>query len=150
MFSREEALDRREAAPEITIEWLQQPQPESDSPIHTIHVLDHDSEVLLFLFDFLSNEGYQLSASSNVTDALEHVARSHPELLIADGDISDWTGSELVMRVRVLAPSTRVILTSARPDRAEKELPGAGGFEVMVKPIQPTALLDAVHRLLPG
>lgn len=150
MRSDDEALDRRQTAPESSIELLTQQQPETDSPIHTIHVLDHDSEVLLFLFDFLSNEGYQLSASSNAGDALEHVARSHPEVLIADVDLPEWTGPELLMRVRALAPSTRVILTSARPDRIPGELLRDSHLEIMAKPIQRGALLHAVQRLLAG
>jgi two-component system KDP operon response regulator KdpE len=150
MFSHDEAIDPRETATDISIELLQQPQAESDSPIHTIHVLDHDSEILLYLFDFLSSEGFQLSSSSNTGDALEHVARSHPEVLIADIDIPEWTSSELLMRVRVLSPSTRVILTSARPDRAEKALLRADSVEVVLKPIQGAALLGALQRLLAG
>src|SRR4029078_7699290 len=96
MKQQDGTSDLSTPAPEPSIELLKQPLSEGESPSRTIHVLDQDSEVLLFLFDFLSNAGYQLSASSNVDDALDHVARSHPEALIADGDMPGWTGSELL------------------------------------------------------
>jgi len=147
----DEVLDLHEPAlEESSIELLTQPQGETDSPIHTIHVLDHDSEVLLFLFDFLNNEGYQLSASSNAGDAFEHLARSHPEVLIADMDLPEWTGPELLTRVRAIAPSTRVILTSARPEGIPGELLREVHLEILAKPLQRAALLDAVQRLLAG
>ena len=150
MRREDEAYGHGPSAPDFPIEQLRQPSPEADSAFHTIHVLDHDSEILLFLFDFLSNAGYQLSASSNAGDALEHVARSHPEVLIADVDMPGWTGSELLMRVRDIAPSTRVILTSGRQDRPSEDLLRAGSPEVLKKPINGTILLRILRRLLAG
>jgi len=146
----DEALDHGEPAPEPRIQLLKQPSSEKESVIHTIHVLDHDSEILLFLFDFLSNAGYQLSASSNAVDALEHVARSHPEILIADLDVPGWTGSELLMRIRHIAPSTRVILTSGQEEWPSNEILWVGNCEVLKKPIKGKALLRILRRLLTG
>jgi DNA-binding NtrC family response regulator len=146
----DEPLSHGEPAPEPPIQLLKQPSSEKESVLHTIHVLDHDSEILLFLFDFLSNAGYQLSASSNAGDALEHVARSHPEILIADLDMPGWTGSELLMRVRQIAPSTRVIVTSGREEWPSDEMLWVGHCEVLKKPINGPALLRILRRLLIG
>jgi DNA-binding NtrC family response regulator len=148
MRRKDQAPDHVESSPEPTIELFKQLSPGTEATFHTVHVLDHDSEVLLFLFDVLTNAGYQLSASSNAGDALEHVARSHPEVLIADVDMPGWTSAELLMRVRDIAPSTRVILTSGRRDRHSEELLWFRGVEVLEKPLDGTALLRVLKRLL--
>jgi FixJ family two-component response regulator len=114
-----------------------------------VHLLDHDSEVLLFLFDFLSNSGFQVSASSNVGDALQYVGREHPQVLIAAMEMPELTGAELVQRVRELAPSTRVILTSVRADwPVYEDVLRNGGADLVAKPIKGMTLLRAVERVL--
>jgi DNA-binding NtrC family response regulator len=102
-------------------------------------------------FDFLSEEGYRVSASSNAGDALEHVDRWHPEILIANLEMPEGTASELLARVKMTAPSTRVILTSDRAVGADvvKVLRGQG-LDWIAKPIQGHGLLRVLERVLAG
>jgi len=134
---------------EPTLEFVRPPSPEVDAPVHTIHLLDHDSDVLLFLFDFLSNAGFQVSASSNAGDAFQYVAREHPRILIAGMELAEMTGLELLQRVRELSPSTRVVLTSIRADwSAYEDVFRNGGAELVARPIKGMTLLRAVERVL--
>jgi len=149
MLGEDRAGDKPELPPEGSIELLRQPLPDLDSPLHTVHLLDHDSEILLFLFDFLSNAGFQVSASSNSGDALDYLARSHPEILIAAMEMPEMTGNELLQRVRDLSPSTRVILTTIRGDwSAYEDVLRGGGADLVVKPIKGMALLRTMDRVL--
>jgi FixJ family two-component response regulator len=149
MLEHKEAHDNLYFAAEPSLELVRQPSAEIDSPSHTIHLVDHDSEVLLFLFDFLSAAGFRVSASSNASDALDHVARLHPEILIANMEMPEVTGPELLMRVKMTAPSTRVILTSVRAERTdmEKVLQG-GAADLISKPIERARLLRVLERVL--
>jgi DNA-binding NtrC family response regulator len=134
---------------EPTLEFVRPQSPEVDAPVHTIHLLDHDSDVLLFLFDFLSNAGFQVSASSNAGDAFQYVAREHPRILIAGMELAEMTGLELLQRVRELSPSTRVVLTSIRADwSAYEDVFRNGGAELVARPIKGMTLLRAVERVL--
>ncbi|HVR86809.1 MAG TPA: response regulator [Planctomycetota bacterium] len=134
---------------EPSLELVRQVPPELDSPVHTVHLLDHDSQVLLFLFDFLSEEGFRASASSSVGDALDHLAKWHPEILIANMEMPEGTASELLARVKMMAPSTRIILTSDRAVRADvlKVLRGQG-LDWIAKPIEGTRLRSVLERVL--
>ncbi len=78
-----EGPDRIDFDADPPLEVFRQAPPEPEASAHTVHLLDHDSEVLLYLFDFLSEAGYRVRASSSASDALEHVARWQPEILIA-------------------------------------------------------------------
>jgi len=134
---------------EPTLEFVRPPSPEVDAPVHTIHLLDHDSDVLLFLFDFLSNAGFQVSASSNAGDAFQYVAREHPRILIAGMELAEMTGLELLQRVRELSPSTRVVLTSIRADwSAYEDVFRNGGAELVARPFKGMTLLRALERVL--
>lgn len=149
MLGHSEDRDPNGDAPELSIEVIRQPQPELDSPHHTIHLLDHDSQVLLHLYDFLSNAGFQVSASSNADDALDYVARSHPEILVTADEVPGLSVVELLNRIRDVSPSTRVILTSVRVDwSVYEDLLRNGGADLVGKPIHGMTLLRAVERVL--
>ena len=141
--------DERCPEAEPSVEIVHQPRSDADAPVHTIHLLDHDSENLLSLFDFLSNAGFKVSATSNAGDALQYVTREHPEVLIASMEMSEVPGFEMLLRVRELSPSTRVILTSVRADwYGYEDILQHGGADLVAKPIKGMILLRAVERVL--
>ncbi len=86
-------------------------------------------------------------------DALEKVRASLPDLVIADLRMPRLDGSGLCEALR-RDPATRdvpvVILTSNRDAETRRKAVAAGAREVLQKPIQPHALLDAVNRHLPA
>jgi DNA-binding NtrC family response regulator len=123
--------------------------PGSGGTLHTVHLLDQHSDWLLFLNEYLSNAGYQVTASSDTIDALQVVGRFHPEVLIADKDMPDLHDVDLLDRVRALSPATRVILTTEKLDRrlGDCEL-RMGGVDLVVKPFNWSVLLRAVERAI--
>jgi DNA-binding NtrC family response regulator len=136
---------------ELPIEFITQPHVDVDPTIHTAHVVDHDSSTLLFLFDFLSNAGLRVSASSNAADAVDYASRLHPEILISELDMPGMDRLELLQRIREVSPSTRVILTSACADwPVYEEVLQRGGADLIPKPFNHKALLRAVERVLEG
>jgi FixJ family two-component response regulator len=64
-------------------------------------------------------------------------------------EMAELTGLELLRRVRELAPSTRVILTSVRVDwPGYEDVLRRGGAGLVAKPIKGMTLLRAVERAL--
>jgi DNA-binding response OmpR family regulator len=118
-----------------------EPTIDHEARAHSIHLLDDDSDWLLFFFEYLSGAGYHVTASSTIDDALILLARSQPEILIADRDISGSSEIDLLDRVRSLSPVTRVILTAKRSDGQR-----SGGADVLLKPIDWSILRRAVER----
>jgi CheY-like chemotaxis protein len=149
MFEQNEGREKIESEARADFELLRPRPPEADLPSYTIHLVDHDSEVLLSLFDFLSGAGFRVSASSNASDGLDYVARLHPDILIANMEMPELTGSEVLQRVKMMVPSTRVILTSVQAERADLErVLRGGGADLIAKPIDGSRLLKALEKVL--
>jgi DNA-binding NtrC family response regulator len=144
-------MNESNETPELPLELIALPKMDLDPSIHTVHLVDHDSSILLFLFDFLSNAGLHVSASSNAADALDYVSRMHPEILFSEMDMPDMGGLELLQRIRELSPTTRVILTSACADwPVYEDVLRQGGADLLPKPFNHKALLRSVERALDG
>ena len=142
--------DSRSDAAETPFEFVRRTEPTPDAHVYSLHLVDHDSETLLFLFDFLSNAGFRARASSNVSDALDYIERERPDLVIANVEMPDLGGLDLLRRLRELSPSTRVIMTSARVDWiVYEDLLRCGGAFVTA-PVKGMSLLRAVERVLEG
>lgn len=149
----EEKHDQREDEPRSrpggSAQLVVPPRRAPEPRIHTLHLLDTDSDVLLHLFEFLSNAGFQVSASSKPEDAMEFVARESPEVLIAATSLGVMTWCQLVERVRVSSPETRIILMSDRMDwPVTEEVNRCGGAGLVARPPRGVAVLRAVERAL--
>jgi CheY-like chemotaxis protein len=85
-------------------------------------------------------------------EALEKVRADPPDLVLADMRMPRLDGSGLCEALRA-DPSTShvpvVILTSNKDPETQRRARAAGAREVLQKPIQPQALLEAVARHLP-
>jgi DNA-binding NtrC family response regulator len=115
----------------------------------SIHLLDRDSDCLLFLFEYLSTAGFDVSASSGVENALKMVERCYPTVLIAEMDAPEMSGLDLVEKVRAISPGTRIILTTERLDRGlGNQVLCLGDEDLIVKPLNWTVLMRAVERAL--
>lgn len=119
----------------------------SEAAIRSIHLLDDDSDWLLFLFEYLSNAGYLVTETSSIEDAFSFIGNSHPDILIADRDFPELTETELIDQVRALSPVTRVILTTERPPNLPSlKWVRSAGVDLLVKPFDWTMLIRAVER----
>jgi DNA-binding NtrC family response regulator len=138
-------------SPEIqdSFELIKQPAEAPDPTIHQIHLIDHDSGTLLYLYDYLSNAALRVSASSNALDAIDFISRSHPEIVVAELDMPEMNGLELLDRMRDLSPRTRIILMSACADwPLYEEVLRHHGVDLIPKPVNARVLLRAVEKHL--
>ena len=115
----------------------------------SVHLLDRDRDCLLFLSEYLTTAGFDVSGSSAVEDALERVARFSPNVLIAEKDAPAISGLDLVDTVRAISPGTRVVLTTERLDPGlGNQLLCLGDVDLVVKPFNWMVLMRAVERAL--
>lgn len=114
-----------------------------------ILIVDDESDSLSFLFDLLHNEGYRVLPTSSAIDALDHVVRKKPALVISDLRMPDLDGLELLERVKTLSPGTRVILLTAYGDwRTYQDLQTRGGDAMLLKPSSNDEILRSVRQAL--
>ena len=115
----------------------------------SILVVDDESDTLIFLFDLLSAEGYDVLGSSNPLDAIEHVRRRSYDAVLADIRMPEMDGLELLERIKRISPKTRVIMLSAFGDDAiEDATLRKGGESLLHKPFRGEDLLRVLGRLL--
>ena len=114
-----------------------------------ILVVDDESDSLAYLFDLLHNEGYRVLPTSSPLDALEHVVKKSPKLVISDLRMPDLDGMELLERVKSLSPTTRVILLTAYGDwEMYQDVLRRGGVALLLKPSSNDEILSTVRKAL--
>ncbi len=120
-------------------------------PSETILIVDDDKTLVTGLMLTLQAEGYDVLTAGNGLEALEVLAQSHVDLIIADVAMPKMNGYQLLERVRqnpewVAIPF--LLLTGRAMDsdvRYGKEL---GVDDYLTKPIDPEDLLASVRGKL--
>lgn len=117
--------------------------------------VDDEADTLEMIRITLERAGAQVRTASSALEALEEVVRWQPDVLLADIGMPERDGYWLLRSVRGLAPARggsvpAVALTAyARADDRRRAL--AAGFQLHVaKPVEPSALVDALARLRRG
>jgi DNA-binding NarL/FixJ family response regulator len=94
-----------------------------------------------------------VSESGNGAAALRDVARAQPDVLVLDLSMPEMDGLEVLVRIREVAPETRVVVLSGLAlDRVRAEASRLGAVRFVDKTLPMSALVDAVREVasLPG
>jgi two-component system chemotaxis response regulator CheY len=99
----------------------------------------------------LTDAGHTVAEASGVDEALARVAKSKFDLVIADLNMPGKNGLELVKSLRAM-PDFRfapiLMLTTEHRDELKAAGKEAGVTGWIVKPFDPTLLLDVVKKVL--
>jgi FixJ family two-component response regulator len=117
--------------------------------IKPICVLDDDSSVLNSLRELLDSDGFEARTFDNPHQFLAY-AQEHPvKLAVLDVWMPEVNGVEVQERLRKLSPGTRVIVITAREERAIREAAmEAGAFAFLGKPFDDETFLALVRSAL--
>jgi hypothetical protein len=142
--ARTDTLPPPEPAPAL-------PAPAGGSEL--ILVVDDEESVLAVSRTLLQRRGYRVLAASSGAEALA-LFRPHAHevaLVITDLMMPGMDGTDLVPRLRELAPGLRVIgVSGINHDARLPEFTRLGFAEILAKPYELATLLDAVRRHLPA
>lgn len=114
-------------------------------------LVDDQRDILKLLHSTLDTLAHELEIieAPSGEEALLEASRDKIDLLVSDYRLPGMTGIELMHKIRVKYPDTRVILVTGMTDRkARDEILNAGAAAVFDKPISLTDFLDAVERTL--
>lgn len=108
-------------------------------------VVEDDRGIALGLRALLISRGFVVDVEDDPDAALRRVSEQHYDVVVADFDLGDRNGLDLVRRIRNLRPDLPVLAVTA-VDRSEalrvsEDLGLVGCFE---KPVDPERLIDAV------
>jgi CheY-like chemotaxis protein len=94
----------------------------------------------------LAAAGYEVSESSSMTEALEHMASEPPDLVITDIRLAEFNGLYLAAVNPLRIP---IVIVTGYPDAGLEAEARELGAEFLLKPVRPSHLLAVVERRLP-
>ena len=117
----------------------------------TVLVVDDDEPVRIVERRILEEAGYQVVEACNGLEAIELLAQGAVlGLLVADLDMPEIAGDEMVRRIRAVRPDLKVLYVTGHVDRLMDARPLWEGEAFLEKPFSGAGLCEAVSLLLHG
>jgi two-component system chemotaxis response regulator CheY len=115
----------------------------------TILVVDDAAFMRMMIRDILSKEGYTIHEAVNGRDAVEKYDEVHPDLVTMDITMPEMSGLDALRAIREHDKGARVLMVSAMgQQKMIVEALEAGAMDFLVKPFQPTKVLETVKKCL--
>jgi two-component system chemotaxis response regulator CheY len=116
----------------------------------TVLVCDDAVFMRTMVSDILSQAGFTVvGEAENGKQAVEKYQQLKPDLVTMDIIMPEMGGIEAVKQITLLDPSARILMCSAMGQQAlVQEALQAGARDFVVKPFQPSRVLEAVQRVL--
>src|SRR5712692_1628913 len=110
-------------------------------------IVDDEVSLLDLLTRYLNRLGYEVETASGPAAALAKFEADPAayDLVLTDLSFADFSGEEMIERMRVLNPRVHAIISSGYPHQ-----PRLAGVEFLQKPFLPQMLVQAVEELLRG
>ena len=116
----------------------------------TVLVCDDAIFMRTMIADILSQAGYEVVGEAETgVQAVERYRQLKPDLVTMDIVMPDMSGIEAVRAICLEDPDARILMCSAMGQQAlVVEAIQAGAKDFIVKPFQPSRVLEAVQRVL--
>jgi two-component system chemotaxis response regulator CheY len=115
----------------------------------TILVVDDAAFMRMMIRDILAKEGYSIHEAVNGRDAVEKYGELLPDLVTMDITMPEMDGIAALQAIRSEHPEARVLMVSAMgQQKMIVEALEAGALDFLVKPFQPTKVLETVKKCL--
>ena len=117
---------------------------------NTVLVCDDAVFMRTMIGDILTQAGLEvIGEADSGTQAVEKYKALKPDLVTMDIIMPEMGGIEAVKKITQLDPSARILMCSAMGQQAlVAEAIQAGAKDFVVKPFQPSRVLEAVQRVL--
>ncbi len=148
------SLPRATAVTAAEPELVPSPHPEAE-PARlvpaTVLVVEDNEDNLFTLRQVLARLPIDIVTATNGRQAIEHVRRQPPDLVLMDVQMPGMTGLQATGAIRSLpgGADVPIVALTAQAMKGDRErILAAGCDEYLAKPIQPKALIAVVERLL--
>ena len=117
---------------------------------HTVLICDDAIFMRTMVSDILQQAGFEVvGEAESGLQAIEKYRALRPDLVTMDIVMPDMGGIDAVREITKLDPQARVLMCSAMGQQAlVVEALQAGAKDFVVKPFQPSRVLEAVERIL--
>jgi UDP-3-O-[3-hydroxymyristoyl] N-acetylglucosamine deacetylase len=117
----------------------------------TVLVVDDEERIRSSLRGILRDEGFRVLATGDAPGVMEIITREKPAVVLLDVWMPELDGIELLRRIRVETPETRVIMISGHANiQNAVAATRLGAADFLEKPFSVEGLLTSVQRALSG
>jgi len=117
----------------------------------TVLVVDDEAPIRMLARRVLEDAGYQVSEAAGGLDAIELLSKGTTlDLLIADLDMPNLGGDEMVRRIRSTRPDLKVLYVTGHIDRLMDARQLWEGEAFLEKPFTAAGMREAVSLLIHG
>lgn len=111
--------------------------------------IEDDHKVAKQLVEYLELFDVKIALANTIQSGFETYEETKPDIIIADINLPDGNGVELVQKIRTIDSKTRIIMLTAHTDK-EYLLPTIelGVTRYLIKPIDESRLLEALKKAL--
>lgn len=114
-----------------------------------ILIIDDNNDICLLLERFLGKQGYKTNSAQRGEDGLALLRKEPYELVICDFKLPDIDGLEMLRRIKVLEPTTAVIIITGYSDvRIAVQTVKHGAYDYVTKPLYPDEILYTIKNAL--
>jgi len=117
---------------------------------HTVLVCDDAIFMRTMISDILQQSGFEVVGEAGTgVEAVAQYRKLKPDLVTMDIVMPDMGGIDAVREITKFDPNARILMCSAMGQQAlVVEAIQAGAKDFVVKPFQPSRVLEAVQRVL--
>jgi len=120
-------------------------------PARRILIVDDYRDALEVWEWYLRSQGYDVVTASNGYDAVRLAKSTHPDVIVMDLQLPGLSGCDAAREIRMAEPTTGIPLIAATGfshDRQIAEARAAGFDQIVIKPCDPSQLVDEIERVL--
>jgi two-component system, chemotaxis family, chemotaxis protein CheY len=115
----------------------------------TILVVDDAAFMRMMIRDILSKEGYLIQEAVNGRDAVDKYQELRPDLVTLDITMPEMNGLDALRAIKAIDKDARILMVSAMgQQKMIVEALESGAMDFLVKPFQPTKVLETVKKCL--
>ena len=112
-------------------------------------IIDDDKDICLVLSKFLSKNNYEVDVANRGDEGLKLLRAHDYTLILCDYRLPDFTGVEMLRKIKLLQPAVAVIIITGYSDvRTAVETFRYGANDYVTKPLYPDELLVTIKETI--
>jgi len=116
--------------------------------VENILVVEDDPSLSEWIFDYLTEHGFQVTLANRGDTAIELIEADMPDLVLLDIMLPEKNGFEVCKEVRKFYPSPILMVTACSEESDEILGLELGADDYINKPVRPRVLLARIKSLL--
>jgi DNA-binding NtrC family response regulator len=118
-----------------------------DTTRGTVVLVDDEEQMCRAVTKYLTMEKYEVAAFSRPGDAVDHIRRNPPDVVVTDMMMPELSGMDVLRAARDADESTSVVvMTGYGTIEGAIEAMRAGAFDYVTKPVNMSALLGTIGK----